>query len=132
VSTPVDASDCWSCPTHKANDLIAVGEACDAIEKVLESEAVDVKVSLTFGIRRGDPDFEEGHSVSIRIDADEIILYETNTTYSSDSGSDHNTIFCASLEPGGGFDESGIGDWISKVESLRTDHAKLSVERDHA
>jgi hypothetical protein len=114
------------------NDLIAVGEACDALEKLLESEAADVKVGLTFGIRRGDPGVEEGHSVSIRIDGDETILDETNTTFSSDSGSDHNTIVCASLEPGGGFDESAVGDWISKVEALRTDDAKLSVERDHA
>jgi hypothetical protein len=115
------------------HDLIAIGEACDAIEKIIESAAVDVNVGLTFGIRRGDPDFEEGHFASIRINAGEIILDEMNTTYSSGSGSDHYTTVCASLEPGGGFDESGIADWISKVDSLRSDDdVKLVVERDHA
>jgi hypothetical protein len=113
------------------HDLIGIGEACDAIEKFLES-GIDVNVGLTFGIRRGDPDFEEGHYVSIRTNADEITLNESKITYSSGSGSDHNTIVCVSLEPGGGFDESAVGDWISKVEALRTDHAKLSVERGHA
>jgi hypothetical protein len=114
------------------HDLIAVGEACDAIEKFLESEAVDVNVGLTFGIRRGDPGFDEGHYVRIRINACEIILDEMNSTCSSDSRSDHNMTFCAFLEPGGGFDEYGVGDWISKVEALRTEDAKLGVERDHA
>ena len=114
------------------NDLIAVGEVCDAIERILASEIVDVNVGLTVGVRRGDPDFEEGHFASIRINAGEIILDEMNTTYSSDSGSDHYTTVCASLEPGGGFDESGIADWMSKVDSLRSDDdAKLIVERDH-
>jgi hypothetical protein len=56
-----------------------------------------------------------------------------HTTYSSESGSDHFTIVHASLGPGGGFDESGIMDWIFKVEELQKfDDAKLSVERDHA
>jgi hypothetical protein len=114
------------------NDLIGIGEACNAIERILASEIVDVNVGLTLGIRRGDPGFEEGHYVSIRIDAYEIILDEMNTA-NSGSGSDHYTTVCASLEPGGRFDESGIADWISKVDSLRSDDdVKLVVERDHA
>jgi hypothetical protein len=114
------------------NDLIGIGEACDAIERILVSEIVDVNVGLTVGVRRSDPDFEEGHFASIRVNANEMILDETNTTYSSDIGSNHFTTVRASLEPGGGFDESGISDWISKVESLVSDHAKVIVERDHA
>jgi hypothetical protein len=37
--------------------------------------------------------------------------------------------FYTTLEPGGGFDEAEIGDWISKLEELRTLGAELSVER---
>jgi hypothetical protein len=116
---------------QRGNDLIGLGEACDAIERILASEIVEVNVGLTVGVRRGDSGFEEGYSASIRINANEIILDETNTT-NSGFGSDHFTTVCASLEPGGGFDESGISDWISKIESLLRDDAKLSVERDHA
>jgi hypothetical protein len=118
---------------QSGNDLIAVGEACDAIERILASEVVDVNVGLTIGFRRGDPGFEEGCFATIRINASEIILDEMNTTFSSDRGSDHYTTVYASLEPGGGFDQPGIADWISKVGSLRSDDdAKLNVERDHA
>jgi hypothetical protein len=113
------------------NDLIGLGEACDAIERMLASEIVEVNMCLTVGVRRGNSDFEEGHSASIRINANEIILDETNTT-NSGFGSDQFTTVCASLEPGGGFDESGISDWMSKIESLVRDDAKLIVERDHA
>jgi hypothetical protein len=117
---------------QRGNDLIAIGEACRAIEKILESQIVDVNVRVTVGFRHGDPEFMEGIFTGIRINANEIILDELNTTYSSDSGSDHFTRVYASLEPGGGFDESGIGDWISKLDELRKwDDAKLSVERDH-
>jgi hypothetical protein len=115
---------------QRGNDLIGLGEACGAIERILASEIVEVNVCLTVGVRHGNSDFKEGRSASIRINANEIILDETNTT-NSGFGSDHFTTVCASLEPGGGFDESGISDWISKIESLVRGDAKLSVERDH-
>jgi hypothetical protein len=114
------------------NDLIAVGEACGAIEKILENQIIDVDVSLTVGFRNGDSDFREGIFAGIRINANEIVLDELNTTYSSDSGSDHFTRVYALLKPGGGFDESEIKDWIDKLEELqRCDDAELGVQRDH-
>jgi hypothetical protein len=114
------------------NDLIAVGEACGAIEKILGNQIIDVDVGLTVGFRNGDPDFREGIFAGIRINANEIVLDELNTTYSSDSGSDHFTRVYASLKPGGGFEESEIEDWINKLEELqRCDDAKLGVQRDH-
>jgi hypothetical protein len=129
----VEAVRSLSALAQCGNDLIAVGEACNAIERIISSEVVDVNVGLTIEFRQGDPDFQEGRFVAIRINADEIILDELNTTFSSDTGSDHYTTVCASLEPGGGFDEAGIMDWISKVESLRSDDdARLKVQRDHA
>ena len=113
------------------NDLIALGEACGAIENILESKVVDVDVGLTVGFRRGNADFEEGVFNCIRVNSDQIVLEELNTTYSSDVGSDHFTKFYASLEPGGGYDEAEIGDWISKLEELcACENAKLSVERN--
>lgn len=56
------------------NDLIAVGEACGAIEKILENQIIDVDVDLTVGFRNGDSDFREGLFAGIRINANEIVL----------------------------------------------------------
>jgi hypothetical protein len=114
------------------NDLIAVGEACCAIEKILENQIIDVDVGLTVGFRNGDSDFSEGIFAGIRINANEIVLDELNTTYSSESGSDQFTRVYASLKPGGGLEESEIEDWINKLEELqRCIDAKLGVQRDH-
>jgi hypothetical protein len=117
----------------RGNDLIAVGEACGAIEKILSSEIVNVNVGLTVGFRQGNPDvFEEGRFASIRINAREIILDQMDSTYSAGFGSDHYTTACASLEPEGVFDESGVAEWISRVDWLRSEEgATLTVERDH-
>jgi hypothetical protein len=115
----------------RGNDLIALGEVCGAIENILESKIVDVNVGLTVGFRHGDTEFMEGIFTCIRVNANEIVLDELHTTYSSDVGSDHFTRFYTSLEPGGGFDEAEIGDWISKLEELCAwEEAGLSVERN--
>jgi hypothetical protein len=115
----------------RGNDLIALGEVCGAIENILESKIVDVNVGLTVGFRHGDTEFMEGIFTCIRVNANEIVLDELHTTYSSDVGSDQFTRFYTSLEPGGGFDEAEIGDWISKLEELCAwEEAGLSVERN--
>jgi hypothetical protein len=119
---------------QRGNDLIAVGEACDALERIRSSTIVDVNVGLTVGIRRGKADcFEEGHFASIRVNAREMILDQMDTTYASGFGADHYTTVCASLEPGGsGLNESGVAEWLSRVDWLRgEENAKLIVERDH-
>ena len=116
---------------RRGNDLIALGEVCGAIENILESKIVDVNVGLTVGFRHGDTEFMEGIFTCIRVNANEIVLDELHTTYSSDVGSDQFTRFYTSLEPGGGFDEAEIGDWISKLEELCAwEEAGLSVERN--
>jgi len=112
------------------DDFVALGEACLAIESILASESFDVRVGLTIGFRRGDSEFEEGHMAFLRINSNEIVLDELNTTYSAESGSDHFTRIYASLERGGGFDESGTADWISRVEELQGyDDTKLGTMR---
>jgi hypothetical protein len=116
---------------RRGNDLIALGEVCGAIENILESKIVDVNVGLTVGFRHGHTDFAEGIFTCIRVNANEIVLDELHTTYSSDAGSDQFTRFYTSLEPGGGFDEAEIGDWIAKLEELCAwQEAGLSVERN--
>jgi hypothetical protein len=117
---------------QRGNDLVAIGEACSAIENILESQIIDVNVCLTVGPENHGSDFSGGAFAGIRINANEITLDVLHTTYSSDLGSDHFTTTYALLKPGGGFDESGIADWINQLEVLRSsDEAKLVVERDH-
>ena len=70
------------------SDLIALGEAWDGIEQILQGRAVEVNVGLSIGFRR-DHDFEEALFMCFRINNEEVILDELNTTYSSDVGSDH-------------------------------------------
>jgi hypothetical protein len=82
-----------------SNDLIALGEAWGAIEQILDGRTIDVNVGLSIGFQRGDCDFAEGLFMCMRINDEEIILDELNTTYSSDVGSDHFTRVYASFGP---------------------------------
>jgi hypothetical protein len=108
---------------RRGNDLTAIGEASDAIERILASEIVEVNVGLTVGFRQGNPDvFEEGHFASVRVNSHEIVLDQMDSTYAGGYGSDHYTTVCASLEPGGGFDGSGIVEWISRIDWFERDH----------
>jgi hypothetical protein len=132
------------------NDLIALGEAWDAIEQIIESRTIEVDVELSVGFRRcdervrsrGSADqtcasldkirLEEGLFMGLRVNNEEIILDELNTTYSSDVGSDHFTRVYASLGPSGGFDSVGVEEWLVKLEEVQSfDDAELSTERDH-
>jgi len=114
------------------DDFVALGEACLAIESILASERFDVNVGLTVGFRRGESDFEEGLMAVLKISPDQIVLDELNTTYTSERGSDHFTRIYATLERGGGFDCSGITDWISRIEELQGfDDVKLGTMRGH-
>jgi hypothetical protein len=114
------------------DDLIALGEALDAIERVLQEEAIEVNVGLSVGFRRGDEDLEEGLFVCFRINWEEIILGELNTTYSRAVGSDRYSRAYAELRPGERFDEVGFEDWLTLLEEVLTDDdARLQTERDH-
>lgn len=114
------------------NELIALGEACDAIEKILEDEPIDISVGLTIGFRSGDSDFEEGRFACLRLDESEIRLDELHTTYSSEVGSDHSTVDYALLRSNGSFAESGVAEWLGQLKDICFDErTTLSVERDH-
>ena len=117
---------------RSGRDLIALGEAWDAIERIRGGETIDVNVGISVGFRRGDKDFEERRFVCLRINDEEIVLDELNATYSSDMGSDHHTDGYAVLRPGGGYDEIDVSRWIRLLDEMRSeDGAKLRTERDH-
>jgi hypothetical protein len=117
---------------QSGNDLIALAEAWDAIEQIIDSRTIEVNVGLSVDFRRGDENYEEGLFMGLRVNNEEITLDELNTTYSSDVGSDHFTTVYASLGPSGGFNSVGIEEWLAKLEEVRTfDDAQLDTERDH-
>lgn len=114
------------------NDLIAIGEALVAIRNIIDGQSVDVDVGLSVGFRRGDSDYEEGLFMCARINADNVMLDELNTTYSSDRGSDHFTRVYAWLRPDGETDTFEFNDWIDKLKEVRScEDAQLETERDH-
>jgi hypothetical protein len=116
----------------RGTDLIAIAEALQAIEDILEGNPVETNVGLTVGFRRGDKDYREGLYIGFRINQDELTLDELNTTYSSDFGSDHSTRTYANLNPGGSFDDHAVFEWLERLnEIMNYDDAFLSSEKDH-
>lgn len=117
---------------RRGHDLIAIGEALQAIECLREGEEVGVNVGLDVGYRRGDRSFEEGLFVCFRINSEEIILDELHSSYSSDVGSDHFTETYATLSPCGGFDNVGVDRWLAAFRSMIAEaDAALETSRDH-
>jgi hypothetical protein len=117
---------------RRGHDLIALGEAWEAVEQILNGQAVEVDVGLSVGFRRGNRDFEEGLFMCCRINDDEIVLDELNTSYSSGVGSDHHTNGYARFQSDGSFDTAGVNDWLDKLEEVqRFDDAELDSERNH-
>lgn len=113
-------------------ELIALGEVLKAIEQISVGEEVDEDVELSVGFRRGDQDFEEGLYINLRINDNEIILDELNTTYSSDVGSDHFTRDFATLRPQGNFNDWGVNEWLDMLKGvLSADETELNVSRNH-
>jgi len=112
--------------------LIAIGEVIDAIESVLNGHEIDINVSLDIGFKRGDRDFEEGLFVCLRINSEEIILNELNTTYSSDVGSDSFIVDYVHLVPGSHLNDIDLTRWLERLSEIKSfDDAKLTVSRDH-
>lgn len=117
---------------RSGSDLIALGEAWDAIEVILEGETVEVNVGLTVGFRRGDQNFEEGLFACFRINDEEIVLEELNTRYEPGIGSDHSTTKYAILNPEGRFDADGACRWLKQLNEIRNiAEAQLTTTRDH-
>ena len=112
--------------------LIAIGEVIDAIESVLNEQAIDINVGLDIGFKRGDRDFEEGLFVCLRINSEEMILNELNTTYSSDVGSDSFIVDYVHLLPGSHLNDIDLTRWLDRLTEIKSfDDAKLTVSRDH-
>jgi hypothetical protein len=113
-------------------DLIAIGEAVQAIELLLEGQLPEVIIGLDIGYRAGDANAAEGFFSGFRIDQHEIILDVTRTTYSSDIGSDWETERYAVLRPRGRFPEDGVHRWTDELEAvLASGNPKLQASRDH-
>jgi hypothetical protein len=113
-------------------DLIAIGEAIQAVELLLEGQLPEVIIGLDIGYRAGDAETAEGFFTGFRIDQHEIVLDVTRTTYSSDTGSDWGTERYAVLRPRGGFPEDGVQRWTDALGAvLASGTPKLQVSRDH-
>lgn len=114
------------------SDLIALGEAWNAIEQIVGGGTVDVNVGLTVGVRQGDRKSSEGLFMGLRINEYEVVLDQLNTSYSADVGGDHFTERYDELSPGGRFNAYEVERWLQKLEEvLRFDDVKLITERDH-
>jgi hypothetical protein len=113
-------------------DLIAIGEAIEAIERLLDGKLPEVIIGLDIGYRAGDAETAEGFFTGVRIDQHEIVLNVTRTTYSSDTGSDWGTERYAVLRPRGRFPEDGVHRWTYALEAvLASGDPKLQTSRDH-
>jgi hypothetical protein len=122
---------------ERGTDLIALGEACDAIEKIIEGQPVDIDVGVSIGFRRGrgkgNDETEEGLFLDCRINNNEVLLTELRTTYWARVGSDHTDDTSASFRPDGSSRTAGFYDWLDLLTEVREcDDARLSTERDHA
>jgi hypothetical protein len=62
-----DAVRAFAATARSANDLMAVGEAWQALGAILDGEPVEVNVELSFDFRCGDDVSEGGLYVSLRV-----------------------------------------------------------------
>lgn len=114
------------------NHLIAIGEVVDAIESLLNGDQIEINVGLIIGFERGDLDFKEGLFLSLRINDEELILDELNTSYLSSSGSDRYTVEYVYLTPESHINEVDLTRWLERLTEIQSyDDAKLKVSQDH-
>ena len=111
---------CAACPFARCgNDLIALGEALQAFEQVISGDSVDVNVGISVGFRRGDSEFAEGLFMCLRINDEEIVLDELNTSDAADVGSDHYTREYDRLSSGGSLDAWAVEQWLAKLAEVQ-------------
>jgi hypothetical protein len=104
----------------KTNDqIMAVGEAVDAVEKVRDGEGVEAVLTLSVGVQDGNETFSEGWFVRLGLSPAAIVLDKLNTTFSVEMGLDRHTTGYTVLKPGGGFDEAGVAAWLAELNELR-------------
>jgi hypothetical protein len=127
-----DAVRAFAATARSANDLMAVGEAWQALGAILDGEPVEVNVELSFGFRCGDDVSEGGLYVSLRVNDEEVRLSRMNTTWDIQLGSDRFTQDCAILTPEGAFYPCDGARWLQEYAAIRSrDDATLSTSREH-
>ncbi|MFZ1105354.1 MAG: hypothetical protein WAN86_21295 [Hyphomicrobiaceae bacterium] len=104
----------------KASDeIMAVGEVVEAVEKVRDGEGVEGVITLSVGVQDGNESFSEGWFVRLGLSPDAIVLDKLNTTYSVEMGLARHATSYAVLGPGGGFDGAGVAAWLAELNELR-------------
>lgn len=104
----------------RSNDeIIAVGEALEAVEKIRDGGGVEGDLTLSVGVRDGNESFNEGWFVRMGLSPDAIALDKLSTTYTVEMGLDRHITAYAVLKPTGGFDGDGVGQWLSELNELR-------------
>jgi hypothetical protein len=112
------------------DDIMAVGEVVEAVEKVRDGEGLDGVITLSVGVEDGNASFSEGWFVRLALSPDAIVLDKLNTTYTVEMGLDRHTTSYAVLRPGGGFDDTGVAAWLSELNELRRwTTARIQCER---
>ena len=116
-----------------AYDLIAVGEAWQALDAILDGEPVEVNVELTLGFPRVSDDSGYATDFSLRVNDEEVRLSQMTTTWDKQIGSDHTGLDHAVMTPAGGFDAYGAEQWLDQFAAIKSsDGVILSTSRDHA
>ena len=104
----------------KANkEIMAVGEAVDAVEKVRDGEGFEAGLTLSVRVQDGNETFNEARFLRLGLRPEAIVLDKLNTTYMVETGHDRHTTSFAVLKPSGGFDEAGITAWLAELNELR-------------
>jgi hypothetical protein len=111
-------------------DIMAVGEVVEAVESIRNGEGVDGVITLSVGVEDGNASFSEGWFVRLGLSPEAIVLDKLNTTYTVEMGLDRQVTSFAVLQPGGGFDDTGVDAWLSELNELRRwSTAQIQCER---
>jgi hypothetical protein len=112
------------------DEIMAVGETVEAVERVRDGEGVEEILTLSVGVRDGNESFSEGWFVRLGLSPDAIILDKLNTTYTAEIGHDRHTTSYAVLKSTGGFDDAGVLAWLTELNELRRwSTAEIQSER---
>jgi hypothetical protein len=113
-------------------DLIAVGEAWQALDAILDAKTVEVNVELTLSFEDGDEASKDGVLFSLRVNEEEVRLDRTDTTWTKEVGSDHSGRVYAVLGREGCFASCEVEEWLEEFAAIKArDDVELSTSRDH-
>jgi hypothetical protein len=102
-----------------SDEIMAVGEVVEAVEKVRDGAGVEGVITLSVGVQDGNESFSEGWFVRLGLSPDAIVLDKLNTTYSVEMGLDRHATSYAVLRRAGGFDDTGVAAWLAELNELR-------------